>query len=194
MSNPAARSPLSFEVSLNRVLRYLNWLVGVALVVVLGAVYWSVYRVLPKTSGEISAPVRAEASIVRDRLGVPHIRAANLEDALFLQGYATAQDRLWQMDALRRLAGGRLSEIIGPTRSNPTRRRASSGCGARPRPPTRRSTPRSGLRCPTMPAASTTSSRHTAGVAGRIHHPPLRSGALERGRFDARSASTCSAT
>ncbi len=72
------------------------------------------YRVLPKTSGEISAPVRAEASIVRDRLGVPHIRAANLEDALFLQGYATAQDRLWQMDALRRLAGGRLAEIIGP--------------------------------------------------------------------------------
>ena len=79
----------------------------------LAAVYWFVYRVLPKASGEVSAPVRAEASIVRDRFGVPHIRAANLEDALFLQGYATAQDRLWQMDALRRYASGRLSEVIG---------------------------------------------------------------------------------
>ncbi len=53
--------------------------------------------------------------MVRDSLGVPHIAAANWEDALFLQGFVTAQDRLWQMDALRRLAGGDLSEIIGPS-------------------------------------------------------------------------------
>ena len=37
----------------------------------------------------------------------------DLEDALFLQGFVTAQDRLWQMDALRRLAGGELSEVVG---------------------------------------------------------------------------------
>ncbi len=40
---------------------------------------------------------------------------ANWEDAIFLQGYVTAQDRLWQMDALRRLAAGELSEVIGPS-------------------------------------------------------------------------------
>ena len=49
-----------------------------------------------------------------DTLGVPHIRAASLEDALFTQGYVTAQDRLWQMDALRRYAAGDLAEILGP--------------------------------------------------------------------------------
>ena len=49
----------------------------------------------------------------RDALGVPHIFSAQWEDAIFLQGYVTAQDRLWQMDALRRLAAGELSEVFG---------------------------------------------------------------------------------
>jgi penicillin amidase len=44
---------------------------------------------------------------------VPHIRASSLEDALFVQGYVTAQDRLWQMDGLRRAAAGDLAEIVG---------------------------------------------------------------------------------
>ena len=49
----------------------------------------------------------------RDNLGVPHIKAATIEDALFVQGYVTAQDRLWQMDILRRAAAGELSEVVG---------------------------------------------------------------------------------
>src|SRR4029077_19879340 len=68
---------------------------------------------LAQTSGEIAAPISAKATVVRDAIGVPHINAATIEDAMFLQGYVTAQDRLWQMDALRRLAAGELSEIIG---------------------------------------------------------------------------------
>jgi penicillin G amidase len=75
--------------------------------------YWFVYRPLAQVSGQISAPLSAGASIARDTLGIPHIVAANWEDAIFLQGYVTAQDRLWQMDALRRLAAGELSEVIG---------------------------------------------------------------------------------
>ncbi|HUS08157.1 MAG TPA: penicillin acylase family protein [Bryobacteraceae bacterium] len=77
------------------------------------AVYWFVYRVLPKTSGEITAPITRTGKVVRDSLGVPHISGETLEDALFLQGYVTAQDRLWQMDVLRRVAGGELSEVFG---------------------------------------------------------------------------------
>src|SRR4029077_4262234 len=46
--------------------------------------------------------------------GVPHIRASSMEDLAEAQGYVTAQDRLWQMDLLRRLARGKLSEILGP--------------------------------------------------------------------------------
>jgi len=49
-----------------------------------------------------------------DARGEPHIRAESLEDALFVQGYVTAQDRLFQMDGLRRVAAGDLAEIVGP--------------------------------------------------------------------------------
>jgi penicillin amidase len=85
------------------------------LLLLFGVIYWIAYRPLPQTSGQIYAPVSAQASIARDRLGVPHISAGQWEDAIFLQGYATAQDRLWQMDVLRRLAAGELSETFGPS-------------------------------------------------------------------------------
>ncbi|MBV9768451.1 MAG: penicillin acylase family protein [Bryobacterales bacterium] len=84
------------------------------LLMLLAAIYWFAYRPLPKTSGRISAPISSQAAIARDALGVPHIMAGRWEDAIFLQGYATAQDRLWQMDVLRRLAAGELSEVLGP--------------------------------------------------------------------------------
>lgn len=57
----------------------------------------------------------------RDALGVPHISAASWEDAIFLQGYVTAQDRMWQMDGLRRLAAGELAEVVGPSALNQDR-------------------------------------------------------------------------
>ena len=100
-------------MSLNRLLRYINLLVAVTLVAALATVYWVVYRVLPKTTGEIHAPIGAGASITRDSLGVPHIVAGSIEDALFLQGFVTAQDRLWQMELIRRFAAGELSEVLG---------------------------------------------------------------------------------
>jgi penicillin amidase len=84
------------------------------LVLGLMAIYWIAYRPLAQTSGQIKAPISARATVARDAIGVPHISAASWEDAVFLQGYVTAQDRLWQMDALRRLAAGELSEVIGP--------------------------------------------------------------------------------
>ncbi len=100
---------------LGRIVKFINLSIAVLLLIVLAAAYWFAYRPLPQTSGQISAPVSAKATVLRDALGVPHINAANWEDAIFLQGYVTAQDRLWQMDALRRLAAGELSEIVGPS-------------------------------------------------------------------------------
>ena len=55
------------------------------------------------------------AQVIFDRLGIPHIRAGSLEDVLFVQGYVTAQDRLFFMDFHRRLARGELAEILGKT-------------------------------------------------------------------------------
>ena len=54
-----------------------------------------------------------EATIVYDDRGVPHIYAANLLDAMRLQGYVEARDRAFQLDFTHRAASGRLSEVIG---------------------------------------------------------------------------------
>ncbi len=59
----------------------------------------------------LTAPV----TITRDAQGVPSIHASNLDDLLFAQGYLTASDRLFQMDALRRHGAGTLAEILGPS-------------------------------------------------------------------------------
>jgi len=94
-------------------LRAINLSIAVLLVALLGAAYWLAWRPLPQTAGEMAAPITAGATVVRDALGVPHISAASWEDAIFLQGYVTAQDRMWQMDLLRRRAKGQLAEAFG---------------------------------------------------------------------------------
>ncbi|HWC97273.1 MAG TPA: penicillin acylase family protein, partial [Candidatus Sulfopaludibacter sp.] len=93
----------------------MNIAVGLALVAALAVVYWFAWRPLPQRSGVIESPVAAPVNVSFDKLGEPHIQAASLEDALFAQGYVTAQDRLWQMDALRRFSAGDLAEILGPS-------------------------------------------------------------------------------
>jgi penicillin amidase len=79
------------------------------------AVWWFVYRPLPQVDGTVAvAGLHSDVSVERDGWGVPHIRAASVEDMAEAQGYVMAQDRLWQMDLLRRAALGELSEIFGP--------------------------------------------------------------------------------
>lgn len=97
-----------------RPLRFINLSIAVLFILLLLAVYWLAWRPLPKVSGTVSAPVAAGATVRRDKLGIPHIEAASWQDAIFLQGFVTAQDRLWQMDGLRRFGAGELSEIVGP--------------------------------------------------------------------------------
>src|SRR3954471_6031533 len=77
--------------------------------------YWAAHSSLPQLDGTLKvAGLKAPVSVLRDAQGMPHIRAASMEDAIFAQGYITAQDRLWQMDITRRFAAGELSEILGP--------------------------------------------------------------------------------
>ncbi|MDP2998657.1 MAG: penicillin acylase family protein [Bryobacterales bacterium] len=101
-------------MTLRKVLRVVNILIAILLVAAAASVWWFAWRPLARTSGALTAPISGPATVARDSLGVPHIQAASVEDALFLQGYVTAQDRLWQMDAIRRLAAGELAEVIGP--------------------------------------------------------------------------------
>jgi penicillin amidase len=67
----------------------------------------------PQSGTLVVAGVEAPVAIVRDRRGVPHVRAANERDAWFALGFAHAQDRLAQMLWLRRVASGRTAELIG---------------------------------------------------------------------------------
>jgi penicillin amidase len=99
---------------LSRLVRVVNVSIAVLAILFAAFVYWFAVRPLPKTTGEITAPISAAATISRDARGIPHIEAATWQDAIFLQGYATAQDRLWQMDGLRRYAAGELAELAGP--------------------------------------------------------------------------------
>src|SRR5689334_4863067 len=96
-----------------RVLRVVNILLLLVLAAVVALVYWYAVRPLAKTSGAVDAAVAAPVEVKFDTLGEPHIRASSLSDAFFAQGYVTAQERLFQMDLLRRVNAGELSEVFG---------------------------------------------------------------------------------
>jgi penicillin amidase len=69
---------------------------------------------LPRLDGSLTVyGLAAPVTVARDAQGVPHIRARSMEDLVFAQGFVTAQDRLWQMDMLRRHAAGELAAILG---------------------------------------------------------------------------------
>jgi penicillin amidase len=82
---------------------------------VLGAGAFHLHRrALPAASGRRTTPgLDGRVEIVRDRWGVPHVFAASPRDAYFGLGYATGQDRLFQLEVHRRIASGRLAELFG---------------------------------------------------------------------------------
>ena len=70
---------------------------------------------LPAIDGEIAVPgLGATVTVTRDRHGIPRIQADSLRDGWYGLGFVHAQDRLWQMEAMRRLGSGRLAEVVGP--------------------------------------------------------------------------------
>ena len=73
------------------------------------------------------AGLQNAVAIRRDERGIPYIEAGNENDLYFAQGYATAQDRLWQIDILRRTARGELAEIFGRAALEEDKRRRTYG-------------------------------------------------------------------
>lgn len=97
------------------VLRAASIALIIILALVVAFVAWIVRSPLPKVNGELAVSgIQGPITIRRDDRGIPHIDASSESDLFFGQGFACAQDRLWQMDLLRRTAEGRLSEIVGP--------------------------------------------------------------------------------
>jgi penicillin amidase len=89
---------------------------GLGFAALLGAVYGLRLLQVPPASGTLEVPELASpVRIVRDRFGVPHIEAETTHAVFVGLGVAHAQDRLWQMEMLRRSARGTLSELFGPS-------------------------------------------------------------------------------
>ena len=88
-------------------------LAGLLLLVIIGIAIF-VNSLKPDYGGEKSLPgISNEVTTYFDTYGIPHIYADNEPDAMRALGYVHAQDRLWQMELLRRVAKGRLSEVFG---------------------------------------------------------------------------------
>lgn len=99
---------------LNRFIKYINYLIALALFAGCVAAYWYAYRPLPQTSGTVTVPgLGGKVTVRRDAQGVPHIEATSADDLFFAQGYVVAQDRLFQLELGRRQAAGELAELVG---------------------------------------------------------------------------------
>ncbi|MEM9076062.1 MAG: penicillin acylase family protein [Bacteroidota bacterium] len=97
--------------TLKKVLRVL----GILLVLIVGAAFIFLNSLKPNYEGEQPlSGLEGEVTVYYDSFGVPHIYSEKQEDAFRALGYVHAQDRLWQMELLRRIAKGRLSEVFGP--------------------------------------------------------------------------------
>jgi len=99
----------------------LKRVLAIVLVVVLlvsaagvGALAWVTGRALPQTSGTLSVPGLARpVTVLRDAVGIAHIRAATVDDLFLAQGFVHAQERMWQMEVWRHVSAGRLAELFG---------------------------------------------------------------------------------
>jgi len=90
---------------------------GLLLILAGAAAYlYSVARsALPQLDGTLAVRgISSSVEVIRDPRGIPTIDAKSYDDLFFAQGYVTAQDRLWQMDIMRRFAAGEMAEIAGP--------------------------------------------------------------------------------
>ena len=89
--------------------------IAIIVAAVAGTGAWYVNSKLPTRQGQVVLNTLQEPVSVRyDERGVPHIRAGNQTDMYRALGYVQAQDRLFQMEIMRRLARGELAEVLGP--------------------------------------------------------------------------------
>lgn len=109
-TTPAARP----RPRTRRILLEVIGAIGILCLAGIGFLYLYVRSGQPQVDGQLAlAGLDAPVTITRDAMGVPHIHAQNIHDLYLAQGFAMAQDRLWQMDLMRRLGEGRLAQVFG---------------------------------------------------------------------------------
>lgn len=100
---------------MKRLLKRASIALLVLLLVLAAALWWHLRGKLPQREGSLQLTgLGAPVTVRYDEAGVPHIAARNEADLYRALGYVHAQDRLFQMEMLRRLARGELAEILGP--------------------------------------------------------------------------------
>lgn len=98
---------------MKKIKRYL-FLIVLFFTVIIVLLFGYLQTTKPQYKGEITLKnISKETNVYFDEYGIPHIYAQNHQDAMVALGYVHAQDRLWQMELLRRIAPGKLSEIFG---------------------------------------------------------------------------------
>lgn len=114
VTTPASVTSTQSHFRSARLIFYLLLLILVVLAAATGWFYSMARSALPQMDGKLRvAGLSALVTVVRDAHGAPTIEAANFDDLFFAQGYVTAQDRLFQMDGMRRYASGELAEVFG---------------------------------------------------------------------------------
>lgn len=98
-----------------RILKKILLVVIILLIVILAGGYLYLRNQAPQLNGSLSLTgLQDTTHVLYDNYGVPHIYARNETDAYRALGYVHAQDRLFQMEMIRRVASGRLAEVLGP--------------------------------------------------------------------------------
>jgi penicillin amidase len=107
-------------VRLNRISKPAKILIGISATLIICGIaaffffYHLITKSYPVTQGALHMEgLHEQVDVYRDPFGIPHINAHDEHDLMMAVGYVQAQDRLWQMDLMRRAGQGRLAEILG---------------------------------------------------------------------------------
>ena len=112
-SRPSADDPPVFHSDMSRAAKIGSAFLLSALLFIAVSFVWLMSS-LPRIEGNL--PIKGldlPATVVRDDSGIPRITARTAHDAYFTLGWLHAQDRMWQMELQRRIATGRLAEVVG---------------------------------------------------------------------------------
>lgn len=97
-----------------KIIKQIFFILIIIVVVFAMASYFWLRSTKPNYSGIVNMPgLETKVEIIFDNFGVPHIYAQNSHDAYMALGYVQAQERLFQMEMIRRVTSGRLSELLG---------------------------------------------------------------------------------
>lgn len=97
-----------------KILKIIGILLILIVVITVSYIFYIKSNLTPSYTGEVPLTgLNTNTEVYFTEFGIPHIYASNQSDAYRTLGYIHAKERLWQMDLLRHVGSGRLSELFG---------------------------------------------------------------------------------